>query len=130
MEPTAIKTIYFSPTGTTKTILEGIVSLNNIPKLHLPGDFPYKEREYPPKGAPGTNLSLCTMCGEYIPVCPGGAISMGNSLETEPELWFKCCACVKSCPEEARFWEHPGVLKKAEWLSNNFGERKEPETFI
>ncbi|HRF92819.1 MAG TPA: 4Fe-4S binding protein, partial [Bacteroides graminisolvens] len=63
-----------------------------------------------------------------LDVCPTHAISLidGQKIFSDQALCIKCCACVKSCPEEARSFETP--FRK--YLFENFAVRKEPEFFL
>ena len=70
------------------------------------------------------------MCGKCATVCPTAAITAGDHLSFDQSLCILCSACVKSCPEGALFWEDAGVSKTAEWLTREYGEPKEPVTFL
>lgn len=110
--------------------LGSIVSLDALPPLEIPGDFPYKERKIRSDVAPVTHADLCIQCETCVAVCPVGAVSLKEAIETETGLCILCCACVKNCPTTARRMENPGIRKAAEWLVANFSGRKEPESFI
>jgi ferredoxin len=49
---------------------------------------------------------------------------------TNPEACILCSACVKSCPTKARAWDYPWIVRAAKWLSTDYRERKEPETYL
>lgn len=100
-----------------------------VEDLSLPGRFPYEGGVRAMSAAPVTKEDRCTLCGVCAEVCPTAAIVVGERVETSVELCIRCCACIKSCPEEAREWEDPMMLKITQWLHENCGQRKEPQFF-
>jgi len=103
----------------------------DFPPLTIPGNFPYKTRgERSNDIAPVTNEEICIKCGRCAEVCPKAAITVGETVETDPSLCIFCTACVKNCPTGARVWEHPRILGAREWLHANCSERREPETYL
>jgi len=98
--------------------------------LKLPGNVPYKDDMPDLEAAPITAEELCTQCGVCLEVCPTGAINSGDMTITDPKLCIQCCACVKVCQFEARTMEHPGILKKKEWILQNCQKRKEPAMYF
>ncbi len=69
---------------------------------------------------PEVDKDKCGECGNCRSVCPADAI--GDDFLTDPALCIKCCACVKSCPEQARSLTSPFARP----LSENFSARKFP----
>jgi ferredoxin len=110
--------------------VDGLESLEGLPLLQVPGDFPYRDRSNESKGTPTTLEDLCTRCGECVVACPMAAIDVGDPLSTDRDLCIFCSACVKICPTKARLWEHDVVRRVAEWLSQNYSARKEPEVYF
>ena len=111
--------------------IEGMATPEDTQPIQVPGDFPYKDRgERSNDRAPVTKEDTCIKCGTCAGVCPKAAITVEETVETDPTLCIFCTACVKSCPADARVWEHPWVLGATEWLHTNFSERKEPETYL
>jgi len=96
----------------------------------VPGNFPYKERMKPMTISPITREALCTACGTCAAVCPKEAIVVNDTVVTDANACIICCACVKNCPTQARVMEDPFIRQKAEWLSANCHDRKEPEVYI
>jgi ferredoxin len=99
-----------------------------ISPVHVPGNFPYRERPTRSKISPITKDPLCIQCGTCVDVCPTAAITLEEKIRTDQEACIRCCACVKNCPTHARVMEHPRIKQIAERLSKN--ARKEPEMYI
>lgn len=99
-------------------------------RLSVPGNFPYRERGLLPAISPVTNESLCEKCQECAAACPTAAITIGDTVSTDPGVCIKCCACVKVCSTGARTMEDPRMKQVAGKLSVNCAVRKEPETYI
>jgi ferredoxin len=106
-------------------------TLDEMPSLQVPGDFPYKEEWDPPSEIlPVTDETQCTLCGTCARICPTAAITIRDTVMTDQNLCILCSACVKKCSTGARAWENPWVKRAVEWLSTNCRERKEPEIFL
>lgn len=71
----------------------------------------------------------CCGCGLCAEVCPMGSISRENSREYIG-ICIKCCACVKKCPTQARYYDDPGYLYHKEELEELYERRAEPEYFV
>jgi ferredoxin len=98
--------------------------------LTVPGDFPYREKGRTSKLPPESREVLCARCGTCATVCPTAAITVGETVVTDPNACISCCACVKNCPTGARVVVDPGIKERAEKLSKTCRERKEPELHI
>ena len=107
-----------------------IQTLDDVSSLNVPGNFPYKEGMPFPPISPITLEDICTTCGTCADVCPKGAITVTDTVETDVNLCIRCCACVKECPEDARIMDDQRIKDVAKWLNENYGQRKEPEVFI
>ena len=80
------------------------------------------------KVKPKTNEN-CTSCGECVDMCPMGAID-----SRDPALvlgiCIKCCACLKRCPQQAKYFDDQGYVYHMHELEEQYGAtRKEPELF-
>ena len=98
--------------------------------LEIPGKFPYEAGGARPMTvSPVTIPDICTVCGTCADGCPTAAISINGSVATKVERCIRCCACIKSCPEEARVMENSQWKDIAIWLNENCSVRKEPQLF-
>jgi Fe-S-cluster-containing hydrogenase component 2 len=98
--------------------------------LQVPGNSPYREPTVLPKISPVTQEIVCTKCEKCAQVCPTAAITVKDTVVTDQGACIRCCACIKTCPTGARMMEDPRMRQKAEQLSINCRERKEPETYM
>ena len=96
--------------------------------LKVPGNIPYKDAKLP-RSAPETMLDSCTLCGICAGLCPTGAIEVGESVVTDPDLCILCHACIRQCPEQVRFFSEGSVHDTARRIHANCKARKEPEFF-
>jgi ferredoxin len=104
-------------------------TLDGMPALQVPGNYPYIEWDQPSQMAPVTVESLCTLCAECAAVCPTAAITVEESVWTSKEACIRCSACVKKCPSGARKWEDARIVQVRKWLNENCSQRKEPQTY-
>jgi len=107
-----------------------IRTLDEMPPLQMPGNFPYEEWDPPSDLSPVTTETLCNLCKICATVCPTAAITVRDTVITDQNACILCSACVKKCPTGARVWEDPRIKKVAKWLSANCRERKEPEMYL
>jgi ferredoxin len=107
-----------------------INTLDGMPTLHVPGNFPYKQWVERSEMAPVTVESLCTLCAECAAACPTGAITVGDSVVTATSECIRCSACIKKCPTEARKWDSAWIDQVRKWLNENCRQRKEPQIYL
>lgn len=105
-------------------------TLDDMPVLQVPGNYPYVEWPQPSKMAPVTVESLCTLCGECAAACPTEAITVEESVLTDKDLCIRCSACIKKCPTEARKWENDHIDQIRKWLTEKCLQRKEPQIYV
>lgn len=96
----------------------------------IPGDVPYREGVVLGQIAPETIDEHCVLCGLCASVCPSFTIQVKDRVVTDVAGCIMCCACVKSCPHEARVMSHPVVAERRTLLAENFNRRREPEWFL
>jgi ferredoxin len=106
-----------------------ISTLDGMPALDVPGNFPYKNWIQRPEMAPVTVESLCTLCAECAAACPTAAITVADSVVTTSQECIHCSACIKKCPAGARKWESAWIDQISKWLKENCQQRKEPQTY-
>ncbi len=110
--------------------LSSVPSADQISDLNIPGNYPY-----------GKSTVLwdvdfiavsddCTQCGICAEVCPVGAIDPENSASIDIVKCITCCACIKSCPQNARSIKASPVKDAAIRLNSLCKERKEPVSFL
>lgn len=105
-------------------------TLNDMPDLKVPGNYPYVEWEQPPEMAPVTVESLCKLCAECAAACPTAAITVEDSVMTDKHACIRCSACIKKCQSGARKWESARIDQIRKWLSENCLQRKEPQIYL
>lgn len=71
----------------------------------------------------------CCGCGICAAACPMGSIHPENVREYIG-ICIKCCACVKKCPSQARYYDDPGYIYHKEELEELYERRAEPEWFL
>jgi ferredoxin len=67
-----------------------ILVLDEISPLRFPGNYPYKERGYPPRITPVTQDVLCSKCEECVAACPTAAITMRDTVVTDLDAFIAC----------------------------------------
>lgn len=94
----------------------------------IEGCRPYKERPEPADIRPRTTDD-CTACGICAAVCPVGVIDPEDPKRVEAGC-LRCNACVKRCPEHAKFFKSEPTDKIVAMLESTCRERKEPTLFL
>lgn len=94
----------------------------------IKGARPYKERPEPADIRPQTTND-CTACGICAAACPMGIIDADDSKRVEAGC-LRCNACVKRCPEHAKFFDSEPTNKIVAMLEGKFTARKKPELFL
>ncbi len=100
--------------------------------------FPYRGY-YQPRDRYGLAVNIlkvkplvnekCTDCKRCAEVCPMGSIMRGNVREYSG-ICIKCGACIKKCPEGARYYLDEGYLYHQHELEVMYARRAEPESFL
>ncbi|MCM1169017.1 MAG: 4Fe-4S binding protein, partial [Bacteroides sp.] len=71
----------------------------------------------------------CTGCKICADVCPMGSISRENVREYTG-ICIKCGACIKKCPENARYYNDEGYLYHQHELEEIYARRGEVALFL
>ncbi|WBW96198.1 EFR1 family ferrodoxin [Oceanirhabdus sp. W0125-5] len=80
------------------------------------------------KVAPKTN-SNCNVCKLCVDVCPMGSIT-NEDVSLLRGICIKCGACIKKCPNNAKYYDDHNYLYHKVELEEQFAYRREPEIFI
>lgn len=111
---------------------------DEIAPVMVKGNRPYRGY-YMPKNKDGSPVDMrkitpktdsnCTDCLLCVHLCPMGSIDP-DDVSKFNGICIRCCACVKNCPVEARYFEDENFLSHKSELEIEFSARKEPELFI
>ncbi len=119
--------------------LKKLESLNDLGKIHIPGNIPYlepvnlhmiKQVRETLSFTPVTDADKCTQCGLCAENCPTVAIDPDNVSKIDKWQCMICFACVKHCPVEAKQMTDPHFNGAIEQLHMACQERKEPEMYL
>jgi ferredoxin/protein involved in ribonucleotide reduction len=114
-------------------------SQNDLETVSVPGKQPYQPY-YRPKDKNGNPVALhkvvpetssnCIQCGLCASLCPMGSIDAENESRITG-ICIKCCACIKNCPVQAKYFDDANYLWHKQELEVAFtSPRREPEFFI
>ena len=81
------------------------------------------------KVKPVTDMDKCGGCGLCAEKCPMGSIKADNVAEVAG-ICIKCCACVKKCPQDAKYYTDEKYLYHQHELEEQFIRRAAPECFL
>jgi len=110
--------------------LQSISSVDVISEISIPGNYPYDGITKVWDVDFITVSKNCSQCGICAERCPMGAVNFENSSLIDIEKCITCCACIKSCPQNARTMKPSLVKERAILLNNLYKERKEPVFFF
>jgi len=120
-------------------IAEKVIAINEPVTPHVKG-IPYPYRGYfKPRDRKGNIIDIrkvkpltrdnCNGCMLCAKKCPMGSISFENPKELTG-ICIKCGACIKICPQQAKYYVDPGYLYHLKELEEVFVRRAEPELFL
>jgi len=113
-----------------RTKLESMATLAPDAAIQVPGVFPYRKDSKLWDVDFIAVSDQCGGCGVCADVCPVGAVDPEDSALVDQHKCITCCACIKSCPQQARSIK-PGPVRDASVrLHTMFGEPKQPECFV
>lgn len=120
--------------GFGREIREKLLSMSGasqVSDLHVPGTFPYGGSTEV-FGADFIAIGdFCERCGTCAEVCPVGIIDPEDGSITDYRKCIACCACIKTCPHDARTMKSAGPVKDAQQrLTTNCKEPRTPECFL
>ena len=81
------------------------------------------------KVKPRLDHEKCDGCGKCVPLCPMGSIPAENVAEIRG-VCLKCGACIKGCPQDARYFDDIGYLLHKSMLEEQYVRRAEPSLFL
>lgn len=104
------------------------LSKNDLSVPFIKGKRPYRD---PMPNMPFTpkTTEVCDNCGMCRIVCPMQVINKSNPFKVESGC-ILCSACVKVCPNSAKYIDAEPILKIVKMLESKFVARNEPELFI
>ena len=129
----------------SKLILSGKFSKTDIGhsqpvacNVKIPGRSSAERQYYQPKDAEGNPIDIrkvkplttssCTGCGHCAAICPMEAIDSSDFTKV-PGICIKCNACIKECPQKAKYFDDLGYLYHKEDLERRFSQFKENSIF-
>ena len=81
------------------------------------------------KAAPKTDESKCTGCGVCAALCPMGSIDPADP-SAVTGVCIKCHACVRGCPEGAKYFDDEAFLSHRAMLERDYTRRAESKLFV
>lgn len=80
------------------------------------------------KAKPITEISKCNGCGRCSEVCPMGSIDR-EDVSQVTGICIKCQACIKSCPNGAKYFADEAFLSHVRMLEEHYTDRAENRFF-
>ena len=80
------------------------------------------------KAKPITEISKCNGCGRCSEVCPMGSVDR-EDVSQVTGICIKCQACIKSCPNGAKYFADEAFLSHVRMLEEHYTDRAENHFF-
>lgn len=106
--------------------LESVSHISFIPEVNIPGSYPYGGVTQLWNVDFISVSDQCIQCGVCVAVCPVAAIDSENVRCIDEIKCITCCACIKSCVQNARTMKAGPVMDAAKRLNQLYCDRKEP----
>lgn len=81
------------------------------------------------KAKPRTDMQKCTSCGRCVALCPMRSID-AKDVSKVPGICIKCQACVRGCPERAKYFDDAAFLSHVAMLEQNYAEPVRKNVFF
>jgi len=122
-----------------RQIYQKVTTQNVFETIFVPGKQPY-QAYYQPKDKDGNPISIqkvtpktnsdCINCKLCVSLCPMGSIDADNVSKIKG-ICIKCCACIKKCLAQAKYFDDANYLWHKHELEVAFTfPRREPELFL
>lgn len=121
-------------------VAEKVSALTELPQqpITVRGEDPIRPY-YTPRDRQGTPINIlkvkpktdpakCNNCGWCAAHCPMGSIS-AEDFSQVTGICIKCCACVKGCPTDAKYYDDAGYLYHQHELEEGYARRADVELF-
>ena len=125
-----------------KKVAEKVMALSEgeVPAPAAVDGVPYPYRGYyQPRDRKGVSIDIrkvkpltsdaCDNCGICADVCPMGSVSRDNVREFTG-ICIKCGACIKKCPQHAKYYEDEGYLYHKHELEEGYTRRASVSLFL
>lgn len=123
-----------------RDVAEKVRAISGIPEPVYVKGTPYPYRGYyQPRDRKGTPVDIrkvkpltnerCDGCKLCAAVCPMGSIDPGD-VRQYTGICIKCGACIKKCPQQAKYYADEGYLYHQHELEEGLTRRAEPELFL
>lgn len=113
-------------------------SEDKLRPIVVKGNKPYR-KYYKPKNEEGNPVDIrkvtpktnnnCKNCKLCANICPMGSID-AKDVSKMNGICIKCCACIKKCPNNAKYLDDEDYLRHKNELEIDFTSRREPELFL